>query len=88
VAESLPVGHGPESPATTNRPMEEVCERENLKESACPAKAVSGPGQLRIEAGREAKRSARQRVTNHDRPPNGSRKIRLPRGSSVRSRLD
>jgi hypothetical protein len=26
--ESLPVVHGPESPASTNRLMEEVCERE------------------------------------------------------------
>ena len=29
--ESLPAAHGPESPASTNRLMEEVCERENLK---------------------------------------------------------
>jgi RNA-directed DNA polymerase len=29
--ESLPTVHGPESPASTNRLMEEVCERENLK---------------------------------------------------------
>src|SRR5262249_62422962 len=32
-AESLPVVHGPESPASTNRLMEEVCERENLKKA-------------------------------------------------------
>jgi RNA-directed DNA polymerase len=31
--ESLPAVHGPESPASTNRLMEEVCERENLKEA-------------------------------------------------------
>jgi len=31
--ESLPVAHGPESPASTNRLREEVCERENLKEA-------------------------------------------------------
>ena len=31
--ESLPAGQGPESPASTNRLMEEVCERENLKEA-------------------------------------------------------
>ena len=31
--ESLPAVHGSESPAGTNRLMEEVCERENLKEA-------------------------------------------------------
>src|SRR5712664_3149913 len=31
--ESLPVVHGPESPASTNGLMEEVCERENLKKA-------------------------------------------------------
>ena len=31
--ESLPAVHGPESPASTNRLMEEICERENLKEA-------------------------------------------------------
>jgi hypothetical protein len=30
--ESFPARHGPESPASTNRLMEEICERENLKE--------------------------------------------------------
>src|SRR5216683_1386477 len=31
--ESLAVAHGPQSPASTNRLMEEVCERENLREA-------------------------------------------------------
>lgn len=31
--ESLPAGQGPESPASTHRLMEDVCERENLREA-------------------------------------------------------
>ena len=40
--ESLPAVHGPESPASMNRLMEEVCERENLKESLRQVKANKG----------------------------------------------
>jgi len=40
--ESLPVAHGPESPASTNRLMEEVCERENLKKALRRVKANKG----------------------------------------------
>src|SRR3954447_8976760 len=43
--ESLPAVHGPESPASTNRLMEEVCERENLKGALQRVKANKGsPG--------------------------------------------
>src|SRR5712692_10534501 len=40
--ESLPAVHGSESPASTNRLMEEVCERENLKEALRRVKANKG----------------------------------------------
>jgi RNA-directed DNA polymerase len=40
--ESRPVMHGLESPASTNRLMEEVCERENLKEALRQVKANKG----------------------------------------------
>jgi RNA-directed DNA polymerase len=40
--ESLPAVHGPESPASTSRLMEEVCERENLKEALRRVKANKG----------------------------------------------
>jgi RNA-directed DNA polymerase len=40
--ESLLAGHGPESPASTNRLMEEVCERENLKEALRRVKGNKG----------------------------------------------
>src|SRR5258708_11426252 len=40
--ESLPAVYGPESPASTNRLMEEVCERENLKEALRRVKANKG----------------------------------------------
>src|SRR5260370_36881432 len=40
--ESFPAVHGPESPASTNRLMEEVCERENLKEALQRVKANKG----------------------------------------------
>jgi RNA-directed DNA polymerase len=43
--ESLPTVSDPESPASTNRLMEEVCERENLKEALRRVKANKGsPG--------------------------------------------
>src|SRR6202022_4144383 len=43
--ESLSTAHAPESPASTNRLMEEVCERENLKEALRQGKANKGsPG--------------------------------------------
>src|SRR6266851_5726308 len=41
-AESFPAVHGPESPASTNRLTEEVCERENLKEALRRVKANKG----------------------------------------------
>jgi RNA-directed DNA polymerase len=40
--ESLSATNGPESPAGTNRLMEEVCERENLKEALRQVKANKG----------------------------------------------
>ncbi len=40
--ESLSAVHGSESPASTNRLMEEVCERENLKEALRRVKANKG----------------------------------------------
>jgi RNA-directed DNA polymerase len=40
--ESLPTVRGPESPAGTNRMMEEICERENLKEALRRVKANKG----------------------------------------------
>src|SRR6202030_1164767 len=40
--ESLATLHEPESPASTNRLMEEVCERENLKEALKQVKANKG----------------------------------------------
>src|SRR5216684_3104874 len=40
--ESLAATHGPQSPASTNRLMEEVCERENLREAWRRVKANKG----------------------------------------------
>src|SRR3989442_478923 len=40
--ESTPAMHVPESPASTNRLMEEVCERENLKEALRQVKSNKG----------------------------------------------
>src|SRR5579864_5127505 len=40
--ESLPAVHAPESPASTNRLMEEICERENLKAALRRVKANKG----------------------------------------------
>ena len=43
--ESFPAGHGAERPASTNRLMEEVCERANLKEAVRRVQANKGsPG--------------------------------------------
>ena len=40
--ESFPAVHEPESPASTNRLMEEVCERENLRKALRRVKANKG----------------------------------------------
>jgi RNA-directed DNA polymerase len=40
--ESFPTTNEPQSPASTNRLMEEVCERENLKEALRRVKANKG----------------------------------------------
>src|ERR1035441_5650767 len=40
--ESFPTANDPESPASTSRLMEEVCERENLKEALRRVKANKG----------------------------------------------
>jgi hypothetical protein len=40
--ESLAAAHGSQSPASTNRLMEEVCERENLREAWRRVKANQG----------------------------------------------
>ena len=40
--ESLSAVHDPESPASTNRIMEEICERENLKQALQQVKANKG----------------------------------------------
>src|SRR5256886_762104 len=40
--ESPPAMHDPESPARTNRWMEEICERENLKQALQQVKANKG----------------------------------------------
>ena len=40
--ESLSATHDPESPASTNRVMEEICERENLKQALQQVKANKG----------------------------------------------
>ena len=40
--ESLSAMHDPESPASTNRLMEEICERENLKQALQRVKANKG----------------------------------------------
>jgi len=40
--ESPSAAHGPESPASTNRLMEEICERENLKQALQQVKANKG----------------------------------------------
>ena len=43
--ESFPAVHGPERPASTNRLMEEVCERANLKDAVRRVQANKGsPG--------------------------------------------
>jgi RNA-directed DNA polymerase len=43
-SESLSTANAPQSPASTNRLMEEVCERENLKEALRRVKANKGSG--------------------------------------------
>jgi RNA-directed DNA polymerase len=46
--ESPPAVHDPESPASTNRLMEEICERENLKQALQQVKANKGSAGVRF----------------------------------------
>ena len=91
--ESSPVRIGPESPASTNRLMEEVCERENLKAALRQVKANKGsPGVDGMTVGGIKDYLKEHWPASRDQPLNGTyepmpvRRVEIPKpdGGGVR----
>ena len=91
--ESLSTARDPESPASTNRLMEEVCERENLKEALRQVKAnkgSSGVDGMTVQALpaylREHWPSIRDTLLNSTYKPQPVRRVEIPKpdGGGVR----
>src|SRR6202522_235123 len=84
--ESLPTTHDPESPARTSRLMEEVCERENLKEALRRVKAnKGGPGVDGITVGqiddhlKQHWPAIREQLLNGTYRPQPVRRVEIPK---------
>jgi len=91
--ESLLVAHDTESPAKTNRLMEEVCERENLKEALRQVKANKGSAGIdRMTVGqlsdylKQHWPVIREQLLNGTYEPKPVRRVEIPKpdGSGVR----
>ncbi len=91
--ESLLVAHDTESPAKTNRLMEEVCERENLKEALRQVKANKGSAGIdRMTVGqlsdylKQHWPVIREQLLNGTYEPNPVRRVEIPKpdGSGLR----
>src|SRR5438128_4079533 len=84
--ESLAATHGPQSPASTNRLMEEVCERENLREAWRRVKANKGSaGVDGITIGgltdylKQHGRAIREELLNGTYEPKPVRRVEIPK---------
>src|SRR6202522_4468905 len=84
--ESLPTTHDPESPARTSRLMEEVCERENLKQALQQVKANKGsPGVDGMTVGgikdylKEHWLAIREQLLNGTYEPKPVRRVEIPK---------
>jgi len=91
--ESLAARHAPESPANTNRLMEEVCERENLREALRRVKANKGsPGVDGMTVGgikdylKQHWPAIREQLLNGTYEPQPVRRVEIPKpdGGGVR----
>ena len=91
--ESRPARNDPESPASTNRWMEEVCERENLKEALRRVKANKGsPGVDGMTVGgitdylKRHWPAIREQLLNGTYEPQPVRRVEIPKpdGGGVR----
>jgi RNA-directed DNA polymerase len=91
--ESRPAMNDPESPASTNRLMEEVCERENLKEALRRVKANKGsPGVDGMTVGgitdylKQHWPAIREQLLNGTYEPQPVRRVEIPKpdGGGVR----
>jgi RNA-directed DNA polymerase len=84
--ESRQAVHAPESPASTNRLMEEVCERENLKEALRRVKANKGsPGVDGMTVGgitdylKQHWPAIREQLLNGTYEPKPVRRVEIPK---------
>jgi RNA-directed DNA polymerase len=91
--ESLSTAHDTESPASTNRLMEEVCERENLKEALRQVKANKGSAGIdRMTVGqlsdylKQHWPAIREQLLNGTYEPKPVRRVEIPKpdGGGVR----
>ena len=84
--ESCPAGHGPERPASTNRLMEEVCERANLKNAWQRVQANKGsPGSDGMTVGaltgylQQHWPAIREQLLNGTYEPHPVRRVEIPK---------
>jgi RNA-directed DNA polymerase len=84
--ESLSTAHDTESPASTNRLMEEVCERENLKEALRQVKANKGSAGIdRMTVGqlsdylKQHWPAIREQLLNGTYEPKPVRRVEIPK---------
>src|SRR5260370_18195982 len=84
--ESFPTMNDPESPASTNRLMEEVCERENLKEALRRVKANKGSAGIdRMTGGgiadylKQHWPAIREQLLNGTYKPQPVRRVEIPK---------
>jgi RNA-directed DNA polymerase len=84
--ESFPTVHDPQSPASTNRLMEEVCERENMREALRRVKANKGSAGIdRMTVGAIADYlkqhwlAIRERLLNGTYEPKPVRRVEIPK---------
>jgi RNA-directed DNA polymerase len=84
--ESLSTAHDTESPANTNRLMEEVCERENLKEALCQVQANKGSAGIdRMTVGqlsdylKQHWPTIREQLLNGTYEPRPVRRVEIPK---------
>jgi RNA-directed DNA polymerase len=84
--ESLPTVHDPKSSASTNRLMEEVCERENMKEALRRVKANKGSAGIdRMTVGgiadylKQHWLAIRERLLNGTYEPKPVRRVEIPK---------
>src|SRR5438309_5904433 len=84
--ESPSAGHGPESPASTSRLMEEICERENLKQALQQVKTNKGSAGVDGMTVGQHWPAIREQLLSGTYEPKSVRRVEIPKpdGGGVR----